>query len=259
MARRTEDALLARLHDYGESSAVTTLLTSGSGCVHAVAKGARRVKNGFRGPLDRCVLYRVRLGRRGGEGLYHLNSSTVTESYAALRATPGRFHAASLVLEVAADLMRENEPHEELFRLTVFTLKVLDKAPAERWGLAVTLFLARAVAISGHEPEIDHCVACGEPVDDDRPLMGPQRGGILHAACAQAEPGVRGVARDVLDLLRALWAHSSGDILAGEWAKGPLKELRNLLVEWLQFTLERRFSAARPLERELAASVTIGP
>lgn len=255
---RVADALVARINDYGESSAVTVLLTSTRGCVHAVAKGARRASNSFRGPLDKCVLYRVRLGRRGSEGLYLLNSSEVVEPYAGLRRTPGRFVCAALVLEVAADLMRENEPHGELFRLTVFTLKVLDRAP-QRLPVAVALFLARAVALSGHVPEIGACVACGKPLKDERPLMGPQRGGVLHRECAQGEPGVRSVSIQLLDLLRAFWDRPAGEILAATWPAEDLRDLRRLLVDWLQHVLERRFRAAGPVERELAASVTIGP
>ncbi len=256
---KTADALVARINDYGESSAVAVLLTPDHGTIHAVAKGARRIANGYRGPLDKCVLYRVRLDRRGGEGLYLLNSSQVVESYPGLRRTPGRFHSAALTLEVATDLMRENEPQPELFRLTVFTLKVLNHAPQERLSLAVTLFLSRAVALSGHVPEIGCCVACGEPVTDERPLIGPQRGGVLHPGCAQGEPGVRGVSLELLEMLQALWDRPPGEILAAAWPAEGLRDLRRLLVEWLQFVLERRFSAAGPLERELAASVRIGP
>ena len=62
---KVTDALVARINDYGESSAVVVLVTADLGAVRAVAKGARRIANSFRGPLDRGVLYRVRVGRRG--------------------------------------------------------------------------------------------------------------------------------------------------------------------------------------------------
>ncbi|MHC4957402.1 MAG: DNA repair protein RecO [Planctomycetota bacterium] len=246
------EALVARLNDYAESSAVAVLVTRNRGLVRAVAKGARRLKNSFRGPLDKCLLYKARLGRRGGDGLYHLNSAEVVEAYARLRRTPARFCAASLVVEVASDLMREDEPHPELFRLTVFSLKVLDRAPAERLPLAVAFFLARAVGLSGHGPEIDHCVACGERIaTDERLILGPLRGGVMHPACAQGEPGGRSVRPEVLDLLRRLQNDSAARTLARNEASKDLRDVRRLLVDWLQHTLERRFRAALPAEREL--------
>lgn len=251
MARGPTDALVARLNDYGETSAVAVLLTRDRGLVHAVARGARRTQNSFRGPLDRGVLYAVRMRRRGDEGLYHLNSSEVREAFARVRASPPRFVAAALVLEVASDLMRENEPHGELFRLTVFTLKVLDRAPLARLPLAVAFFLGRAVGLSGHVPETRLCVACGQPVEE-RPLIGPLRGGVLHPRCAQGEPGARAVRPEVLALLDTIHTRSAADVLALDPDGRDLRELRILLVDWLQHALERRFRAAQPVERELA-------
>ena len=247
------DALAAQIHGYAETSAVVRLLTADRGLVHAVAKGAMRVSNSFRGPLDKGVLYRVRLARRGSEGLFHLRSASVREAFRALRRDPPRFLAAALAVEVASDLMRENEPHEELFRLTVFTLKVLDRAPAERLGLVVTFFLARAVTLSGHTPEIGHCVACGHALaSDERPLISAQRGGVLHLSCGQGEPGARTLAPETLGLLDRLWRDPAAKVLRADVAPGQLGELRRILEDWLEHVLERRFRAIQPLEREIA-------
>jgi DNA repair protein RecO (recombination protein O) len=249
---RTTDALAVRIHDYAESSAVVVLLTAELGLVRAVAKGAKRISNSFRGPLDKAVLYRVRLGRRGQEGLHHLHTATVLEAYANVRRDVARFHVAALVLEVAADLMREDEPHDELFRLTAFVLKVLDRAPAARLGLVAAFFLARAVELTGHVPEIGHCVACGEELaPDDRPLISALRGGVLHPACGQGEPGTRSVSPATLDLLAAMWRHSSAEALSLEVPRSRLRDLRILLEEWLESVLERRFRAAAPMERQI--------
>jgi DNA repair protein RecO (recombination protein O) len=254
MRARTTDALAADIHGYAETSAIVRLLTADLGLVSAVAKGARRVSNSFRGPLDKGVLYRVRLGRRGSEGLFHLHSAAVREAFPALRRDPPRFLAAALAVEVAGDLMRENEPHEELFRLTVFTLKVLDRAPAKRIGLVATFFLARAVALSGHAPEIGHCVACGRPPDPaERPLISAQRGGILHLSCGQGEPGARTLAPEALVLLDRLWREPAAGVLRAHGARDRLlDELRRMLEDWLEHVLERRFRAIQPLEREIA-------
>ena len=250
---RATDALVVRINEYAETSAVVRLVTADLGLVHAVAKGAKRLSNGYRGPLDKCTLYRVRLGRRGEEGLFHLHSATVRETFRALRAEPARFHVASLALEVASDLMRENEPHEELFRLTVFTLKVLDRAPADRLGLAASFFLARAVALSGHTPEIGRCVACGLPLQqEERPLIGARRGGVLHPQCGQGEPGARTISPEALTILDAFWRRPAAELLAAEFPRPALRELRLILEEWLEHTLERRFRAAGPMEREIA-------
>ncbi|MGQ0614202.1 MAG: DNA repair protein RecO [Planctomycetaceae bacterium] len=250
------DALVARLHEFGESSAVAVLLTSDRGTVHALAKGAKRTRNSFLGPLDRGVLYRVRLGRRAGEGLCFLNASTAREPFPRLRGVPARFCAATLVLEVTADLMREEEPSPELFRLAAYTLKVLDRAPRERLPLAATLFLARAVELSGHAPQLGACVECGLPLGRaELPLLSAGRGGILHAACGQGEPGARSVSRDSLTLLALLRREPATRALQRQAAPATLRELRGVLLEWLERVLARRFHAATAMEEEFSLPV----
>jgi len=254
-ARATQsDALFARLYDYGESSAVAVLLTEELGAVHAVAKGAKRLRNSFQGPLDRGALYRVRLSRGSAGGLFRLDSSRMREPFARLRSDPARFLAAALALEVAGDLMRENEPNRELFRLASFTLKALDRAPTGRIPLAITLFLARAVALSGHEPDTSRCVRCGGPLAGAaRVRLSPTAGGTLHPRCAgQADAGWT-VGRDALALLEDMLELPAADILAAAPPPRPLKQLRLLLAAWLEHSLDRRFRSLEPVEREFAA------
>jgi DNA repair protein RecO (recombination protein O) len=247
------DALCVRIGDFSESSAVVSLVTERLGLVRAMARGAKRVRNGFLGPLDRGVLYRVRLGRRG-EGLLHLNHASVREPFGPLRRDPARFHAAEMVLEVAGDLMREGEPQPDLFRLAAFSLKAIERAPLDRLALAATLFLVRAASLSGHLPETDRCVACGLPIEGERPLVSPSRGGVLHALCGEGEPGTRTVPRTVIEALEEIRSLPANEVLRTPRPSATLRELRLFLEEWLEHALERRFRAAAPMEREISRS-----
>jgi len=239
------EALFARISEYAESSAVIHLLTADLGAIAAVAKGAKRLSNSFQGPVDRGWLYHVKVKRRGSDGLYHLHTARVREAFPQLRLDPDRFIAASLILEVAADLMRDDEPHAELFRLTVFTLKVLDRAPAERVLVAVPFFLVRALELSGHAPELGGCVISGRPVPRDGPaLIHPGRGGLVHPEAGRGEPGVRGITWELLDLYTAVRDRRAHEALRLEAQASEWNALRRLAVDWLEFVLERRFRAA---------------
>ena len=242
---RTTDALFVRISEYAESSAVLRLLTADLGAVSAVAKGAKRLSNSFQGPVDRGWLYRVSLRRRGSDGLYHLHTARVREAFPHLRREPERFIAASLVLEVAADLMRDDEPHAELFRLTVFALKVLDTAPRERVAAVVPFFLVRALDLSGHAPELDACVISGRSVPRNQPaLIHPGRGGLVHPEAGRGEPGVRSVPWPLLDLFMEVRDRSPHEALRLEACAADWNALRRLAVDWLEYVLERRFRAS---------------
>jgi DNA repair protein RecO len=246
MARPTKtEALIVRISDYAESSAVVHLLTAKLGAVAAVAKGAKRLSNSFQGPIDRGRLYEVTLRRRGVEGLFHLHNARVREAFPALRRDPARFLAASVVLELASDLIRVDEPHEEMFRLTVFTLKVIDRAPPERLAAPVPFFCVRALELSGHAPEIGACVISGRAVSRDGPaLIHPGRGGLVHPDVGRGEPGVRSVSWRILDLYAAVRDRQTNEALRLSAEPGEWNALRRLTVDWLEFVLERRFRAS---------------
>lgn len=239
------DALFLRISDFAETSAVVHLLTSDLGRVGAVAKGAKRLSNGFQGPVDRGWLYHVRVRRRGREGLYALDSAKVREAFPQLRRDPARYIDASLVLEVAGDLMREEEPHPELFRLTVFTLKVLDRAPAPRARAVAPFFLVRALELSGHAPELEGCVISGRAIERNGPaLVHPGRGGLLHPEEGRGEPGVRSVPWEALDLYCEVRDRHAHNALRLERQAADWSALRRFVLDWLEFVLERRFRAA---------------
>lgn len=239
------EALFVRISDYAESSAVVHLLTAKLGAVAAVAKGAKRISNSFQGPVDRGRLYEVTLRRRGVEGLFHLHSARVRDAFPALRRDPTRFLAASVVLEVATDLMRDDEPHEEMFRLTVFTLKVIDRAPPERLVAPVPFFCVRALELSGHAPEIDTCVITGKHVPRSGPaLIHPGRGGLVHPSASRGEPGIRSVSWQVLDLYAAVRDRPTNEALRLQADPAEWDALRRLTIDWLEFVLERPFRAS---------------
>ncbi len=242
------DALVARIHEFGETSAVVSLLTAEYGCVRVLAKGAKRLKNSFLGPLDKGVLYRVRLGRRSGDGLVPLHSARAREIFSRLRNDPARFAAANVILEVASLLLRDNEPQPELFRLSVFSLKVINHAPEPRLDTGVVLFLARAVGLSGHGPVLDACTACGELVEDgDDAHLSPARGGLLHRACGRGEPASRPLSADGLSLLRYVSSVPAAEVLASSAPPRAAREVQGLLAGWLEYVLECRIRSLRPL------------
>ena len=165
-----------------------------------------------------------------------------------MRNDPARFAAANVILEVASLLLRDNEPQPELFRLSVFSLKVIDRAPEPRLDTGVVLFLARAVGLSGHGPVLDACAACGELVGDgDDAHLSPARGGLLHRACGRGEPASRPLSAGGLSLLRHVSSVPAAEVLASSAPPRAAREVQGLLAGWLEYVLECRIRSLRPL------------
>ena len=85
----------------------------------------------------------------------------------------------------------------------------------------------------------------GQPIPRDRPaLIHPGRGGLVHPDAGRGEPGARSVTWELLDLYAAVRDHHAHEVLRIEAPAGEWNALRRLVVDWLEFVLERRFRAA---------------
>ena len=72
MPHRKTPAVILRLHPFGESDRLVTLLTRTYGKVRAIAKGARRSQKRFLGCLDHLNIVLVRYFEKRSGGLVRL-------------------------------------------------------------------------------------------------------------------------------------------------------------------------------------------
>ncbi|MBC8133885.1 MAG: recombination protein O N-terminal domain-containing protein, partial [Deltaproteobacteria bacterium] len=77
----TTTAILLRSIDYGESDRVITMLGRSTGCLGAIARGARKSQRRFGGGLGLCSVGDAALRERGGSELLTLERFDVTSSF----------------------------------------------------------------------------------------------------------------------------------------------------------------------------------
>jgi DNA repair protein RecO (recombination protein O) len=162
----TTPAILLRAVDYGESDRVTTLLGRTTGCVSAIARGARKSQRRFGGGLGLCNLGDAVLRERGGAELLTL--------CAPRQAEPGIFDFMVTFLEGLDAGGGRDE------RLRIFEIGLLDRL--------------------GFAPALDACAVCGRrdlsttaEVIDVRWV--PDQGGVVCRACGTRGRPMRPVVR----------------------------------------------------------------
>ncbi len=119
-------AIVLRTVDYGESDRVVTLLSRERGKVSAFARGARASRKRFGGALEPFTLLTAEVRVRGGSELLGLDSTHVLRGHGGIRGDLARIACAAYAAELARELVRDHEPHEELFELLVGYLELLD-------------------------------------------------------------------------------------------------------------------------------------
>jgi DNA repair protein RecO (recombination protein O) len=267
--------VVLRTVDYGEADRVVTLLTQERGKVAAFAKGARKSRRRFGGALEPFTLLSAEVKERGRDLLW-LDAVSVRRGFGGIRADLARIACASYACELARELVRDAEPHAELFALVVEYLERLDAAPAH--PAALRAFELGALAGAGLMPRLDACVRCGTPARElfaarageaaavgageagaavgagaPTGLRGRTRfdagsGGLLCAACALQAPGAPGLLPETAVALAALQA--GGVSGAEEVPLGPAAgaEARDLLGRFVEHHLGRRLQTRRFLD-----------
>jgi len=240
-------AVVLRTVDHGESDRVVTLLARGRGKLAAFARGARASTKRFGGGLEPFTLVSAELTGRGGEDqLLRLESVSPERAFHRLRGDLARIACAAYAVELARELTRDHQAHDDLLDLLVAYLTALDDAPAAPAMLRA--FELQALAAAGFQPRLDACARCGAPLPADQVTFAPADGGVLCAACArEAAPGRLVLSAAGLATLRRL---QEGGLAAGAGPLDPAagRESREALERFLTHLLGHRLQARKFLD-----------
>jgi DNA repair protein RecO (recombination protein O) len=248
-------AVVLRAVDYGESDRVVTLLTRERGKVSAFARGARASRRRFGGALEPFTALVAEVRERAGSDLLGLDAVSVARAHGGIRADLARIACAGYAAELARELVRDHEPHEDLFDLLVSYLGALDTAPAR--PAALRAFELGAVRAAGFMPRLDGCARCGAAPEGPSLRFDPADGGVLCAACAAlAGPAAVALTSATAEALLRL---QRGGLAAADAEPLPApvgREAREVLGRFVEHLLGRRLSSRRFLD-EIGA--VLGP
>jgi DNA repair protein RecO (recombination protein O) len=241
-------AVVLRTVDTGEADRVVTLLSRERGKVAAFARGARASRRRFGGALEPFTLVSAEVRERPGAELLGLDSVTAIDPFGRIRGDLARIACAAYAVELARDLVRDHEPHEDLFRLLADYLAALDAAPARPAGLRA--FELGALRAAGLLPRLDACARCGGPLPAAGTVrLDPGHGGVLCGACAPlAAPRAPAIARATAAALARLADEGLGAAADEPLAPPAGREARDALGAFLEHHLGHRLAARRFLE-----------
>jgi len=239
-------AVVLRTTDYGESDRVVSLFSEERGKVSAFARRARVSRRRFGGALEPFTLVAAELRERPGAELWTLEQLAVRQAFGGIRAELSRIACAGYACDLARALVRDHEPHPDLFALLVDCLGRLDAAPAS--PALLRAFELAALRAAGLLPRLEACARCGGPLPAPPALLsfGLDEGGLLCAGCGPLAPRALRCAPETAEALRRL-------ALAGLAGAGPLPpavgvEARDLLGAFLEYQLGGRLPSRKFLD-----------
>jgi DNA repair protein RecO (recombination protein O) len=236
-------ALVTRVIEFSETSCVVTLFTREFGKVHALAKGARRLKGPFESALDLLALCRIVFLRKSSESLDLLTEAKLERRFRAAGRDLSSLYAGYYVAELLNELTDSADPHPELFDEAGETLLSLAGGNGSVASIVLRFELA-ALRTLGHLPSLADCVECGRPLAADgtgggRVSFGVVAGGVL---CSRCRPGKKQVVSIHAGTLRTLACFA--DAAGGQWHRMSIDrstrgELRGVMNQYLCHLLGR--------------------
>jgi DNA repair protein RecO (recombination protein O) len=221
-----DEAVCTRAVDYSETSQILTLFCRETGKTGVMAKGSRRPKSSFGGPLEVFSHGRVVLTGNPESRLLILVEFEQRGDFALLRRRLCTLNCALFGVELVNALISERDPQPEAFDDFVNFLQGLQETCGD--GDAMRLLILFQLSFLGRlglAPSITRCAGCGADHDAGRPALAfsSSAGGFLCTACEGRYPDRIAVAGGVAASLKNLKSVAS---LSAE----RLAEMEKLLI-----------------------------
>lgn len=162
---KKDSAVCIRTVDYSETSQVVTFFTARSGKVSAIAKGSKRPKSQFEGPIEVLSHGRIVFSDPESSRLATLTEFQQQPSFSNLAKNLFAMNCSLLAAELLNALTDEHDPHPEMFDALINFLEDVNEIIAtdsrQRDTLALLiLFQLSLLKEIGLQPILNYCPNC---------------------------------------------------------------------------------------------------
>ncbi|MDD5063846.1 MAG: DNA repair protein RecO [Phycisphaerae bacterium] len=156
-----DTAICIRTTDYSETSQIVTLFTRAAGKISAIAKGSKRPKSAFDGPLEILSCGQIVFSDSSGGKLATLTEFQQTPSFSCTKDNLFALNCCLFGAELVNSLTHDYDPHPELFDSFLQFLQNANKHQEHRQVLALLiLFQLTLLREIGLMPILNACANC---------------------------------------------------------------------------------------------------
>lgn len=234
-----DSAICIRAVDYSETSQIVTFFAKAAGKFTAIAKGSKRPKSAFDGPIEVFSFGRIVFSDSNKEKLATLTEFQQQPGLVALSKNLFALNCASFAIELLNSLTDDYDPHPQLFdSLLQFLQNINDLRGPRAEGRATVslliLFQFTLLKEVGLMPVLNYCVNCKNAFSNvwRGGYFSSSANGIVCRDCEAAFP-------DRIELT-APAAKCLADLkLVPDAKEKTLNEIEKLLVSHFTYTLGR--------------------
>lgn len=248
MPAYTDEGIVLRRVDYGETDRILTVLTREHGKIGVIARGARKPQSRLGPRTDLFMRSRMQLAQGRGE----LDVLTQAEPVSAPPAAGDarRVACAAVCAELTDRVLEGHHADAEIYSLVAAALADC-AAPARDPRAAVVWFARRMIDRLGYAPQLHDCAVCGAHLPEAPARFSAAAGGLLCASCGPDDPEAIECSVRVIKVLRAA-ASADTELWRRLRLDAPtLSTLERVVEAELAFHLDRRlrsFDVLRAIE-----------
>ncbi|MCC6102482.1 MAG: DNA repair protein RecO [Atopobiaceae bacterium] len=232
-------AIVLGLTKLAEQDLILTMLSADGSQLRAVAKGARKPGSRFAARCD--LFYEDDFLIARGRSLDIVTEASIVCAHVGLRGKLERVSAASAICELARLTSLEDATDAYLYAICSRALRACEQACDQaHLNLVVAAYAFKVLAHSGWKPQLDSCVACGDPAVE---WFSPTSGGMLCASCARETAGAERLSSSETAQLRSLITNTFDELLCANIREGEANLLLTLAYRWATTQLDMRLKA----------------
>lgn len=229
--------LVIREQTIGESDRLVTLLTADYGLVRAFVRRAKQMKSRLNSATTLFAYSEFSLYR--SKDAFVVDDAVAVEVFFGLRKDIERLSLAQYFAQLAFELGAEEQPCEELLRLTLNSLHLLCKGEKSLLQIKA-VFEMRAMCLGGYMPSILACDSCGTY---ETPLMyfDTLEGKIYCENCPKA--GAIPLPKTVITAVRFICLTEPSKIFSFSLSDENMKLLGDVAEKYMLSRVQRKLSA----------------
>ncbi|WP_420632111.1 DNA repair protein RecO [Candidatus Leptofilum sp.] len=239
------EAIVLRRTDFGEADRLLTLYTRDFGKIKAIAKGARKPQSRKTGHVEQFM--RSNFLFASGRDIAILTQAEMVEPYSALRDDLVLTTYAAYLVELLHRFTVEEDKHSGIYQLLADALGWLTNH--DDVLLVARFYELRLLGLAGFRPQLFHCVACGEAIEEQDQFFSGELGGVLCPECKDEDRRAMAVTAVAIKVLRYLQTRPWDTVHALRLKRTVHTELENVMHFYITYVLERDLKSVEFLHR----------
>lgn len=236
---KKDKGICIRTTDYSESSQILTFFTAQTGKLSLIAKGTKKPKSSFGGPVELFSAGDMVFSLKDGDKLATLTEFNPTFLGFGIRKKLFSLNCALFACELLNLFAKELDPHPVVFDDAVLFLQRLEKNPDDKVLPFLILFEFAFLSETGSKPLCGCCANCKRKFTDDwqQYYFSSSANGLVCRDCESVF-----IDKKTITVEAAACLNQSGKILQADNAVLVLVE--NLLIEYITHIIERPMRTA---------------